>query len=92
MNVFNYIILILIPIAGMSFFYKIYLQIKIKNPQKRITFFSVLIRIYTIMDFLPLKSTSQNNEEIKMRRKANTLILIFYSIIFIGLILSIFAK
>ena len=92
MNAFNYIILFLILIAGISFFYKVYLQIKIKNPEKEITFFSVLIRFYTIMDFLPLKPASKNEDETKARKKANTYIFIFYGSFVLAILLSLFAK
>jgi hypothetical protein len=39
MNIINAIVVILIIVALSSFFYKIYLQIKITNPSKKVSLF-----------------------------------------------------
>jgi hypothetical protein len=63
-----------------SFFYKVYIQIKIKYPQKKVPILSVFIRLYNIADFLPMSTKYKDGEELGMRKKANIFLLIFYSV------------
>ena len=71
-------IICLIIIAAISFFYKIYIQMKIKNPQKQNSIFSIVFRFYSITDLLPLKRNLRDTEEQKLRTKANISLIIFY--------------
>ena len=84
----NLILILFILIALVSFFYKIYLQIQIKNPAKKISALSVFFRFYNITDLFPMRTKYViNNDEIKLRKKANTALMVFY-FIFLALIIS----
>jgi hypothetical protein len=73
-----FFIFCLIIIAATAFFYKIYIQMKIKNPTKQSSIFSIIFRFYSITDLLPLKRNVGQPEEQKLRAKANISLLVFY--------------
>jgi predicted permease len=82
---------ILTVISLVSIFYKIYLQVIIKNPKKKGSFFSVFIRFPTIMDILPLSLEPNNSEENRMRKKANKALAIFYLGFILIILISLIA-
>ena len=82
-------LIILTIIVFFSFFYKIYLQVKIKNPNA--TFFSAIFRLYYLTDLLPLKWHSDDHREKILRKKANYALVIFYLAFIAIQILSITA-
>jgi hypothetical protein len=92
MKIFNIIVYILTTLAAASFFYKIFIQIKIKNPGKKIGFFSIVFRFYTLMDFIPLRISGKNLIERSLRKRANIAIYISYGCIVLALLLSNYAK
>jgi len=86
MNTLHFVVVVLLVIASTSFFYKIYLHTKIVNPAKRYSLFS---RIYDITDFLPMRTKYRPENEIKMRKKANFFLAIFYLCFILTLLLSL---
>jgi hypothetical protein len=79
-------------VAGISFFYKIYLQSKLRNENRKSTIFSVMLRTYTILDFLPLRKGVRTPEEMAIRKKANISLIVFYASILLGLIIAALAR
>lgn len=92
MNIYVSIIFAFIILAGVSFFYKIYLQCKLKDPNRRASIFSVMFRFYTLLDFLPLRRKSNNIEENELRSRANVSLMVFYASIVLGLIIAALAR
>ncbi len=68
----------LVTTALISLFYKIYLQLRIKNPEKKITFFSFFFRFYNPVDLFPLLRKPTNSNEAELRKKANISLAVFY--------------
>lgn len=81
-----------IALAGISFFYKVYLQGKLRDANRKATISSVMLRVYTIMDFLPLRKKGNSLEETIIRRKANISLIVFYASVLLGLILATLAR
>jgi hypothetical protein len=86
MKILYFVVVILIVIALLAFFYKIYLQVKITNPSKKPFVFS---RIFYVTDFLPMRIKYRPESEIKMRKKANLFLGLFYFCLIIVLLLSL---
>jgi hypothetical protein len=77
-ELYKILIFALIPTTLVSFFYKIYFQIRIKNPEKPVSFFSIFIRFYYLTDLLPLSMKSHDIKEKRLRKRANIALAIFY--------------
>jgi hypothetical protein len=81
-----------ILITGLiAFFYKTYLQIIIKDPSKKGSFSSIVLRFVYPTDFLPMSVKYKNGEELKLRKKANKALTVFYISIISILILAAIA-
>jgi hypothetical protein len=83
------IIYILIIIAGISFCYKIYLQIKIQNLEGRmptLTFWCTL----GLMIFVPIYWNFKNDTAKILAKRANKSLFLFYTIFIVIMILSNF--
>jgi hypothetical protein len=79
MSILTTILFFVLLITGLlCFFYKIYLQIIIKDPSKKGSYSSVVLRLVYITDFLPLSLKYKNEEEIKLRKRANKALAVFY--------------
>ena len=78
MGYLKVLIFILILTSLVSFFYKIYLQLLIKNPEGKISFLSIFIRFYNLADLLPMSTKSNDTRERTLRKKANIALATFY--------------
>ena len=75
----------------MGFFYKIYLQIIIRDPAKKGKYYHVVLRLVFLTDFLPLRVKYKKGEELALRKKANKALALFYiNIILCFLLVAIF--
>lgn len=69
----------LIIVLCFSFLYKVYLENKIRTPDKVISIFSILaFHRFGIMSLFPLSKNSVNETEKKLRIKANRALFVFY--------------
>ena len=89
MGFYKIIIFILIVISLASFFCKIYLQMRIRHPEKKISFFSIFIRFYTLADLLPMRLKLTDTKERALRKKANIALAVFYSSFILVQVISI---
>jgi hypothetical protein len=87
------IIIPLILIAMIAFIYKAYLNGKIEDPAKNASILSIIaFRAYGIMTLLPLSTKAKDQQERKLRRIANSALVVFYGCLLIVFILSAFVK
>ncbi len=85
------IVLIVLVIMVISFYYKAYLDCKIKNPENSISIISIIaFRRYGFMSLFPNSLISKNENERKLRIRSNRAIFVFYTCFIIILYLSLF--
>ena len=71
--------------------YKAYLDIKIEDPDKKVSILSIIaFQRYSMFTLMPLSTQANNEAEKKLRRKANRVLLVFYTSFAIILLLAIF--
>jgi len=84
-------IFILLVVGMMGFFYKIYLQIVIKDPTKKGKYYYVVLRLIYVTDFFPLRIKYKKGEELQLRKTANRALAVFYgSLILTGILITFF--
>ncbi len=75
----GYIFLLMMPLFG-SIIYKAYLDIKIEDPDRKVSIFSIRVfKKYYLSTFFPRRTETNNEIERKLRRKANRSLLVFYT-------------
>ena len=73
------ILLLFFAVIGLgSFAYKIYLQLIIKDPDKKGSLFRFATQIVIITYFLPMSIKYKSPEETNLRKRANIALAIFY--------------
>jgi len=89
----SYLFALLAVIVVYTILYKAYLDIKIEDPDKEVTIFSIIaFRRYGLQTLLPLRTRANTEAERKLRRKANRILLVFYAGFTIIILLSIFGS
>lgn len=80
-------------LLAISFLYKVVLDSKIEEPEKKASIFSILaFRKYGIEALLPLNTKVGDQKERKLRFRANMALIVFYSSFIVIIILSMFVK
>ena len=92
MNFFNYLIFVLVVIAGISISYKIRYHRNAKNIMNEPPILFSINKFLSLNYLFPLRQRPNNAFDNKLRTKANIALLIFYVSFILGLIFSVFAN
>jgi len=78
--------------AGIAFFYKIHLQIRILDSGKKGSIWDFAFRLPSIIDFLPMRIMYKPPGEIELRKRANKALAVFYICVVSIFLLSLIIK
>jgi hypothetical protein len=92
MNFFNYFAFFCVIIAGISMYYKRRYHKNVKNIDNLPKAVFYMNKFLMPNLFWPLRQRPHNDEDNKLRKKANVALLIFYVSFGLALLASIFAK